>query len=256
MDLEKSPEEHIKEQTEAFEILMQVPGNLALNKKINSFFNAQEIIDSIEERIIESAKLYFRDVISNKFLSEAFDIAFYVHYYHSEPHKVLNYIKAKLYRYDVFLRELYLDLLLDIINDRSRFDFNNDSLKYIATELSNIDINFEKPNFPFGIGGIEYFSNSKGIVLDTKFLTSWLAVRGFLQTKQEYYSSFLKENYSPELLQAISELGLTVVNPAPTDKTQNALVKRLLNSDILELKPNIGGLGINLNEVINRIFKK
>lgn len=256
MQTEKSPEEHVREQVEAFQLLLQIPGNLALNNKITSFINSQPSMESIEERIIESAKPHFRDVICYKFLGEVFDIAFYIHYFHSEPYKVLNYIKAKLYKYEVSMRKLYLDLLLDIINDRSRFDFDSDSLEYIVSELSNIDINFERINFPIGIGAVEYFSNEKGIVLDKDFMTSWLAVRGFLQTKQEYYLTFLKENYSPELLQAISQLGLTIVNPPAIDDTSRSLVKKLLSPDIFELKPNIGGVGINVNEIINRFFGK
>lgn len=256
MQTEKSPEELVKEQVEAFQLLLQIPGNLALNNKIISFINSQPSMESIEERIIESAKPHFRDVICYKFLGEAFDIAFYIHYFHSEPYKVLNYIKAKLYKYEVSMRELHLDLLLDIINDRSRFDFDSNSLEYIVSELSNIDINFERVNFPIGKGAIEYFSDDKGILLDKHFMTSWLAVRGFLQTKQNYYLSFLKENYSPELLQAISQLGLTIVNPPTTDDKNKTIIKKLLSSDILELKPNIGGIGINLNEIINRLFKR
>ena len=255
MESQKSPEETIKESVESHKAMMYLPGNLALNNKILAFMLRQPGISEMQEKLIPFAKPYFKEIISWALLKDLFDLAFYVHYFHCQPYKTLDYIKIKLWKFDLSLRKLHIELLLDIMKDKARFDFTNEALTFLINELESIDPDYHNVFCPSSISDIEFFTEKKEMVLDKAFMTSYCAVRGMLQTKEDALFSFLKENYSPELLSAISKLGLTIVNPPSFDIDSTNKLKRLLSSDILELKPNFAGIGINFNEIIKRLRK-
>lgn len=81
----------------------------------------------------------------------------------------------------------------------------------------------------------------------------------FLHQMENFEDNFLKKmNYTPEYRAKLDTLKESIKNEREYNyegKTRSK-IKKLLNFDLLELKPNIFGLGFNFNEMIKRLRKK
>lgn len=253
MELKKTGEESLKEIQDALNIYLQIPENIELFKIAQFFFNEQDLSDLYDD-IIPAAKPHLKDIFCYHILSVAFDICFNIHYFHRTPYKVVSYVKAALFKYEASMRALFMELILMIVTSKRRFQFSNQSLDYIISELKAMKLNYATIDFPTGIGEIEYFTGKEGLPLDKDFMTSYLSVKGLIATKEETYKRYLAENYSPELLKGISEiLGVEIGFDV---KMKEKLSSKFLNWDMVELKPNIAGIGINFNEVLKNIFNR
>ena len=75
---------------------------------------------------------------------------------------------------------------------------------------------------------------------------------------EDFEKNFLrKENFTPEYKVTLDEIKESLRKERKNNyKNMKGGLKKYLDPDILELKPNIFGLGINLNEIINKLRKK
>ncbi|MCK7556536.1 hypothetical protein MKQ70_16535 [Chitinophaga sedimenti] len=249
MSQEQTPEESLQETLKQFDLYMRVPGNAILAEKIKDFSKVQNLEDT-RDSLIPAAKGHFESIVCMAIFEIIFDISFHIHYFRRLPYKVINFVKASIKQYDIAFRIHLRDLLLLIVIDGRRFQVKDDSFDFLVSQLKSMDLTYTTLDFPFGIGSFEYFTGNNSIQVNREYFESWYAVRGFLQTKEEQYKQYIIENYSPELIKVIAETLAVEVTFQP--KKRKVLAEDFLDSDLLELKPNIGGIGINFNELISR----
>lgn len=80
----------------------------------------------------------------------------------------------------------------------------------------------------------------------------------FIQKIENFENHFLKRrNYTPEYLKELDEIKKSIKNERKFNfENKNSRLSRFLDPELLELKPNIFGMGFNLNELINKVKNK
>lgn len=80
----------------------------------------------------------------------------------------------------------------------------------------------------------------------------------FIDKMENFQKNFVKKpNYTPEYKAQLDKIKRSLKKERKQNLNEKeTFLEKILSIDNLELKPNIAGLGINLNEVINRFKKK
>jgi hypothetical protein len=79
----------------------------------------------------------------------------------------------------------------------------------------------------------------------------------FVETMENFEKNFLeKPNYTPEYKSKLDKIKKSLKMERKLNlREKENFWKKIFDIDNLELKPNIGGVGINLNELINKFRK-
>jgi hypothetical protein len=134
-----------------------------------------------------------------------FDPCEKVHMFYNQPFKVVQWIKWHLAKYDLSLRGIILSLILEVINDKRRFDIKNGKLDYLRSELSSINVE-ELPHLSSNdsqVSWIKHFTGNDSLNVEA-LLTASFAVRGYLMTEEDKIGDFIRENRS-EIIRQLKE---------------------------------------------------
>lgn len=79
-----------------------------------------------------------------------------------------------------------------------------------------------------------------------------------IEKLQNFETHFLeKPNYTPEYKAKLDQIKRSLKRERQQNLNEKeSWLAKVLNPDFFEIKPNINGLGINVNEIINRVRKK
>lgn len=79
----------------------------------------------------------------------------------------------------------------------------------------------------------------------------------FVESMENFQKNFLeKPNYTPEYKAKLDKIKKSIMKERKMNLGEKeSFWDKFLDYDILELKPNVAGIGINVNEIINK-FKK
>src|SRR4051794_27250886 len=128
-------------------------GFLFVNKTNIALFN--QIKDKVSEWKIHEGVMLKDDislndvqiVVADTLLNELiFSPCEKIYLFQTEPFKVLEWIRGYLKNYEVTFAKFILDLILQVVNDKTRFQKQSSHLEYIITELEKLKIeNISEP---------------------------------------------------------------------------------------------------------------
>ena len=120
---------NLKDYYKQFRVLINSPDNFKLISKLKSALKSTHNPDNLNWKSDiepqEKAEIIMASywiVINDHLLPIAKDI----YLFHSEPYKILEWIKIQLAPFDNSLRRIFKELLIDVITDKRRFNFSND----------------------------------------------------------------------------------------------------------------------------------
>ncbi len=89
------------------------------------------------------------------------------------------------------------------------------------------------------------------------FMTEIKSFNELSEKVENFEESFLKKiNYTPEYKAKLDKIHQSLKKERSQNYSKkNSWIKKIADPDNLELKPNIFGLGININEIINKFRK-
>lgn len=203
----------LQQQIDLYNYLMLVPDNILLKDKITFFIsNGQtDIIENVENNVIAEQKEFVRPIIILEILNEVFSIAVEVHMNFKQPDKVIQYIIYRLKKFAQPLQDLFKELLISIISNKRRFQIESTQLEFIGNYLKQHNISDLTTEYKPEIGTIKFFTDNDSRQADA-FIDAVLSVRALLPTKLELHEKYIKDNFSPELLKALSNSGFQLSN--------------------------------------------
>ena len=136
-----------------------------------------------------------------------FPIAEAIYLFHSQPAKVLEWVNIHLIfsinaqsPFPLEVRETLRDILLEVLSDKRRFDFSNEHLDYIISEIPNIELDEYNQYKGAAVPTVYKFFNavkSDGeiIVGVDKILEANLRILGVLMTEKEAQRKYVNEHF-------------------------------------------------------------
>lgn len=173
-----------------------------LNSFIDDFpiiFKKVEKYDfSDSNKTIDEVKYFFAYKLFDGYISR---FCFYSYLFNDEKIKIICMLKSYISDLDNDLKKFTLNGIKKVLSDGLRFPF--DSANYLIDEINKIDINksFDKiKHDPF-----TYFTNNSSYSDITKVYMAIFSINGFIKSKEQVHSDYIKDNYSKELIEVISK---------------------------------------------------
>lgn len=187
--------------------IINFPSNLKLIEKINSYIYKTEI-----ERweISKGASIQeLANYLSFKWWDEhPCTYCHLINMYHKQPQKVINWIGGCLNQFTPELKKMCIEIMLEMIEDKQRFEFESEGVNYIYNWLKNIDINEKHPDFiNEGVKMLVYFNGQESIPAE-KVIESHARMYGLLKDKKQVYKEYITENLNSAFIEAVNELNI------------------------------------------------
>jgi hypothetical protein len=221
MKIDMEEKNKIEQTKEFLQMLFVNKSNVTLFNKVKEKVIGWEIPEGwqLKEGIsLDDIQIHIAYTLLNELI---FSTCEKIYLFHNEPFKVIQWVKSFLKNYEVSFGKFILELIIQVVQDETRFQIRTGQLQYIIIELQNLEIN--KISEPAITNPkdcwINFFTNKNSIQFEP-VLEAILAVKGLLKSKKQIVKEFIEDN-KDEVLKQIFLANTYLLNEATMNSTNS-----------------------------------